>query len=51
MAAAIKFSIAVVEDDLNKLEDIAKLEDRSRNWVINKAIQLYLENYKNEGEK
>ena len=48
MAAAIKFSIAVGEDNLKKLEDIAALEDRSRNWVINKAIEFYLENYKED---
>jgi len=46
-----KFSIAVSENNLEDIEKIALYEDRSRNWIINKAIEMYLENYNKEGNK
>jgi len=46
-----KFSIAVSEYNLEDVEKIALLEDRSRNWIINRAIELYLKNYNERGEK
>jgi predicted transcriptional regulator len=48
MAALKKTAIAVSQENLDILESIAKKEDRSRNWLINQAIALYIENYNNK---
>jgi len=40
-----KFSIAVSENNLKELDFIAQMEDRSRNWLINQAIEMYLEKW------
>ncbi|HEY5589331.1 MAG TPA: ribbon-helix-helix protein, CopG family [Candidatus Paceibacterota bacterium] len=40
-----KFSIAVSENNLKELDFIAHMEDRSKNWLINQAIEMYLENW------
>lgn len=36
-------NIAVKRANVDKIRKIAKDEERSLNWVINKAIDLYLE--------
>ena len=46
MAAAIKFSISISEENNKKLLEIAKSKDRSRNWIINNAIEKYLKEVK-----
>ena len=42
MAAAIKFSVSISVDVNKELMENAKDLDRSRNWIINHAIELYL---------
>jgi predicted transcriptional regulator len=41
-----KFSIAVDEDKVKDLDEISEKEDRKRNWLINKAIEEYIQKYK-----
>lgn len=41
-----KFSIAVDEEKVKELDLIAEKEERKRNWLINKAIEEYIKNYK-----
>ena len=43
--AAAKFSISISQDNLDKLDKISKIEDRSKNWIINKAIENYIVEY------
>lgn len=49
--AAVKFSISIAEETKEELKEVAKLQDRSVNWIINNAIEEYLKNYKKEGGK
>ena len=42
-----KFSIAINEDDVSDLDDLTKILDRKRNWLIAKAIEEYLEKNRN----
>lgn len=41
-----KFSIAVDIETVNVLDTLAKKTERSRNWLINKAINEFLEKEK-----
>jgi len=43
--SAKKFSISVDEDILKEVELIASHDERSKNWVINKAIEEFIKNY------
>lgn len=47
--AAIKFSIAIDQETLSKISEIAEKEDRKRNYIINKAIKEYIKKYEKEG--
>lgn len=38
-----KFSIAIHEDSVKNLNQLAKILERSRNWLISKAIDEFLE--------
>jgi len=49
MAALKKFSIAISQDNMEELDKLALIEDRSRNWLINQAIKEFLE--KKVGDK
>jgi len=40
-----RMSLAVPTNKQKKLESIAKASDRSRNWIINQAIDQYLDLY------
>lgn len=42
MAAKIKIAISIPQDNLDILDLISKRDDRSRNWIINQAIDLYI---------
>lgn len=42
MSASIKFSISLPQDKLNKLDIIAKSEDRSRNKLVNQAVEMFI---------
>jgi len=46
--AAIKVSIATKSKLLEQMELHAKLKDRSRNYMINKAIEEYIINHQKE---
>lgn len=39
----VTFSVRTEEETRNQIDQIAGLLDRNRNWVINEAIQNYLE--------
>jgi predicted transcriptional regulator len=41
-----KFSIAVNIDTVKELDKLAQITERKRNWLINKAIDEYLEKNK-----
>jgi len=43
----IRVSIVIEKEDKLKLEKLAKTDDRSLNYVINKAIKEYLNNFPN----
>ena len=43
--AAVKFSISVSEETLKEVVLIASHDERSRNWIINKAIEEFIKNY------
>ncbi|MBU3183010.1 ribbon-helix-helix domain-containing protein [Clostridium psychrophilum] len=43
--ASVKFSISVQKDTLDKLKPIQLLEDRSKNYIINKSIEEFIERY------
>lgn len=38
-----KFSIAIHEDSVKDLDKLTKILDRSRNWLVGKAIDEFLE--------
>ena len=40
-----RMSVAVPSDTQEKLDAIAAKEDRSRNWLVNQAINQYLDLY------
>lgn len=46
-----RMSVAVPTDVQQKLEAIAATEDRSRNWLVNQAINQYLELHEWQKEK
>jgi predicted transcriptional regulator len=48
MAALKKTAIAVSQENLDLLQTISVKEDRSRNWLINQAIEQYIANYTNK---
>jgi len=43
----VSMSLRVSEEIFLKLEDLAKLTDRSKSYLIKKAIKQYLEEYAN----
>ncbi|NLK29234.1 MAG: ribbon-helix-helix protein, CopG family [Clostridiales bacterium] len=43
-----RVSIVIDKEDKLKLEELAQADDRSLNYVINKAIKEYLENIPNQ---
>ncbi len=36
-------TLAVDQDDLDRLDKIAEAQDRSRSWIVRQAIKEYLE--------
>ncbi len=43
MTTESAFTIRIAQDKQKKLDQLAKSMDRSRNWVVNQAIEQYLD--------
>ncbi len=43
MTTESAFTVRISEDKEKKLDKLAKSIDRSRNWVVNQAIEQYLD--------
>lgn len=46
--ATVKISIATNSDLMAELEKLVVSKDRTRNWLVNKAIEEYIINHKRE---
>ncbi len=46
-----RMSVSVTPDMQKKLDSIAESQDRSRSWLVNQAINQYLEFYEWQTEK
>lgn len=45
-----KTSVQFERDDIDALDDIAKLEEMNRSQVIRKACKQYIKSYRDKGE-
>jgi predicted transcriptional regulator len=43
-----RFSVWLEDKTLKRLEEIGKLEDRPIGWLVRKAVEEFVKNYKHE---